>query len=155
MKKLLLLSLLVSLYCTKIRAQEIVSGKLKNSFIEWNIGIAHVSDLNFPFLGTSVMWGSTFINENNLVFEYEAGFALPTLVTAKFGVGKKFKNTIVIMGIRPFPFNLYLQSSFSNNKNGYWIASIELNPLHSDSSFSFFSKGNINFGYRWNIFKKK
>lgn len=157
MKKLLLISLLSFFFFINSEAQEISTGKSKNSFVEWNFGVAYTAytDDFFVFPGTSVLWGRTYINENNLILEYEAGFALPSLVTGKFGIGKKFNNTKVIVGIRPFPFNLYLQSSFTKGKKGYWITSIEFNPLNSDTSFSFRSKAILNFGYRWNIIKNK
>ena len=154
MKKLLLISLLSFFFFCNSEAQEISTGKSKNSFVEWNFGVAYIDD-SFVFPGTSVLWGRTYINENNLILEYEAGFALPSLVTGKLGIGKKFNNTKVIVGIRPFPFNLYLQSSFTNGKKGYWITSIEFIPLNSDTSLSFGSKAILNFGYRWNIIKNK
>ena len=154
MKKLILIALLSVFFFNNIEAQEISTGKSMNSFVEWNFGVACIGD-NFIFPGTSVLYGRTYINENNLIFEYEAGLALPSLVTGKLGIGKKFNNTKVIVGVRPFPFNLCLQSSFSKGKKGYWITSIEINPLDSDKSISFGSKAILNFGYRWNIVKKK
>ena len=155
MKKLLLISLLSIFFFFNSEAQEISTGKSKNSFVEWNFGVAYIVDDDFVFPGTSVLWGSTYINENNFIFEYEAGFSLPSLVTGKLGIGKKFNNTKVIVGVRPFPFNMYLQSSFTKGKKGYWITSIEFNPLNSDSSLSFSSKAILNFGYRWNMIKNK
>lgn len=155
MKKLLLISLLSFFFFSNIDAQEISGGNLKNSFVEWNFGVAYMTEDDFIFPGTSVLWGGTYINENNLIFEYEAGFALPSLVTGKLGIGKKFNNTKVIVGVRPFPFNLYLQSSFTKGKKGYWITSIEFNPLNSDASLSLQSKAILNFGYRWYIIKNK
>ena len=155
MKKLLLIFLLSFFFFGNSEAQEISTEKSKNSFVEWNFGVAYIVEDNFVFPGTSVLWGRTYINENNLILEYEAGFALPSLVTGKLGIGKKFNNTKVIVGVRPFPFNLYLQSSFTKGKKGYWITSIEFNPLNSDSSLSFGSKAILNFGYRWNIIKNK
>ena len=129
-------------------------GKSRNSFIEWNFGIAYINDNYWAqgFLpGTSVLWGRTHINDNNFIFEYEAGFALPSIVTGKLGIGKKFNNTKVIVGVRPFPFNLYLQSSFMGGRKGYPIVSIEYNPL-DDSPLSFFgSTAILNFGYRWRL----
>jgi hypothetical protein len=127
--------------------------KSKNSFVEWNFGVAYIAEDDFIFPGTSYLWGQTYINENNLIFEFEAGLALPSIVTGKLGIGKKFNNTKVIVGVRPFPFNLYLQSSFTNGKKGYWVGSIEFNPLNSNTSLSFGSKAILNFGYRWNILK--
>ena len=135
-------------------------GKSRNSFIEWNFGIAYINDNYWAqgFLpGTSVLWGRTHINDNNFIFEYEAGFALPSIVTGKLGIGKKFNNTKVIVGVRPFPFNLYLQSSFMGGRKGYPIVSIEYNPLVNSPSLyraiplSFYSTAILNFGYRWRL----
>ncbi len=154
MKKSILISLFSFIFFNNIEAQEIDTGKSSISFVEWNFGVAFIGD-NFIFPGTSVLWGKTYINENNSIFEYEAGLAFPSLITGKLGIGKKFNNTQVIVGVRPFPFNCFLQSSFAKEKKGYWIASVEFNPLYPDKSFSFGSKAIINFGYRWNIIKNK
>lgn len=124
----------------------------KTSFFEFNFGVALLSfdtDAYYPFPGASALWGNTFINQENIIFEYEVGFAFPTLVTGKIGVGKRFNNTNVIIGVRPWPLNLYLQTSFSTTKEKSWIASIE------GSLIDFGSIGNINVGYRWNITLKK
>ena len=162
MKKIILFSLFSFLIFTSIsKAQESTSfsntdpsdGITKTSFFEFNFGVAFVSfdsDDYFPFPGVSALWGTTFINQENLIFEYEVGFAFPTLVTGKIGVGKRFNNTNVVVGVRPFPFNLYAQTSFSTNKNRSWIASFEANPMGSDNRLSL---GNFNFGYRWKIDK--
>jgi hypothetical protein len=154
MKKQILISLFSFIFFNNIEAQEIATGKSENSFVEWNFGVAFIGD-DFIFPGTSVLWGKTFINENNLIFEYEVGLALPSLITGKLGIGKMFNTTQVIVGVRPFPFNLYLQSNFTSGKKGYWIASIEFNPLYPDKSLSLGSKAILNFGYRWNIIKNK
>jgi hypothetical protein len=155
MKKSILISLFSFIFFNNIEAQEkIVSEKSINSFVEWNFGVAFIGD-NFIFPGTSFLWGETYVNENNFIFEYEAGLALPSLITGKLGIGKKFNNIQVIVGVRPFPFNLFLQSSFTSGKKGYWITSIEFNPLYSANSISFGSKAIINFGYRWNLIKNK
>lgn len=154
MKKPLLIFLFSFYFFGNSDAQEISTEKSKNSFVEWNFGGAYIED-DYIFPGTSVLWGRTYTNENNFVFEYEAGFALPSIVTGKLGIGKYFNNTKVIGGVRPFPFNLYLQSSFTKGKKGYWITSIEYNPLNFDESLSFYSKAIFNFGYRWNIIKEK
>jgi hypothetical protein len=151
MKKLILFSLLSICFLTTNTAQETSKFTTKNSFIEWNFGVAFIASEGIPFPGTSVLWGKTFIAENNLIFEYEAGFAFPTLVTGKIGIGKKFDNTMVTIGIRPFPFHLYTQASFAVGENGYWITSIELNPLHSGIGLFFESRAIINFGYRWSL----
>jgi hypothetical protein len=155
MKKTIFSSLLFFFLFQISTAQESASITSKNSFIEWNFGVAFISEENFPFPGTSVLWGKTYVNENNIVFEYQAGFALPSFVTGKIGIGKMFDTTKVIVGIRPFPFNVFLQSSFATRKNGYWITSIELNPLNANTGLSFGSKAIINVGYRWSLTAKK
>ena len=155
MKKLSLILLLSFFAYVHGQAQETSNGKSQNSFNEFNFGLAYISDENFFFPGASFLWGKTYINENNIIFEYEAGFAFPTIVTGKLGVGKKFNNTKLVLGIRPFPFNLFIQSSYTNKKNGYWVTSVEFNPLNSDNSISSGSRATLNFGYRWYLTKNK
>ena len=155
MKKTFFSSLLLLFIFQTNNAQKSTSISSENSFIEWNVGIAFIADENFPFPGTSVLWGKTHVNENDIIFEYQAGFAFPSLITGKIGVGKMFDSTKVIAGIRPFPFNVFLQSSFAARKNGYWIASAELNPLNAKNNISFESKAIVNVGYRWSLNVKK
>ena len=155
MKKTFFSSLLLLFIFQTSNAQKSTSISSENSFIEWNVGIAFIADENFPFPGTSVLWGKTHVNENDIIFEYQAGFAFPSLITGKIGVGKMFGSTKVIAGIRPFPFNVFLQSSFAVRKNGYWIASAELNPLNAKNNISFESKAIVNVGYRWSLNVKK
>ena len=157
MKKLLLFALLSFFFFNTGIAQELSAGKSKNTFKEINFGVALIGDetASFPFPGASFLWGTTYVNENNLIFEYEVGFAFPSIVTGKLGVGKRFNNTNVIIGVRPFPFNLYLQSSFTSGEKGYWIGSIEYNPTDWNASLSLSSKAILNFGYRWNINRGK
>jgi hypothetical protein len=155
MKKLLLSSIVFFFFFSTIKAQELASWKWENSFFEWNFGAAFISDENFPFPGASILWGKTYMNKNNFIFEYEAGFALPSLVTGKIGIGKMFHTTKVLIGVRPFPFNVFLQSSFASKKKGSWIASIEVNPLHANTVLSLGSKAILNVGYRWYLVYKK
>ena len=161
MKKSLPIFIFVLLFSLSIKAQESTTfsntdpstGITKTSFFEWNFGVAFLSyDSLIPFPGGSALWGTTFINKENLIFEYEVGFAFPTLVTGKLGIGKKFNDTRVVVGIRPFPFNVYGQSSFAKSESGYWIASIEYNPMNSRDRFS---NALLNFGYRWYLDLKK
>lgn len=154
MKKLFLFSILSILIFDPCQAQEVTAFKSKNRFIEWNFGVAFLNEANFPFPGTSVLWGTTYINKEDLIFEYEAGIAFPTLITGKVGIGKKLNNTKIVVGVRPFPLNYYVQSSFSDKENGYWIASIEINPGSNNRS-SIATKAIFNFGYRWHLPPKK
>ena len=151
MKKLILFFCFSVFFIASNYAQELSKGVSKDSFIEWNFGVAFLEGENILFPGASVLWGKTYINEKDLIFEYEAGFALPTLVTAKLGIGKKFNNTKGVVGIRPFPFNVYGQTSFAKSENRYWIASIEYNPMNSKDRFS---NALLNIGYRWYLDRK-
>ena len=148
MKTLIAMALLLIVVSQSV-AQETTKGKTEQSFVEWNFGAAVIPNEDSVFPGTSVLWGKTYINENNFIVEYEVGFALPSLATGKVGIGKQFNTTKVILGVRPFPFNLFLQSSFTNGKKGYWIASVEYNPMDPDSGISFGSRTIFNVGYRW------
>lgn len=145
-------------YASNIIAQESISANTKSSFSEWNFGVAFIPEENtFDVIeiwpGTSFLWGKTIINENNFILEYSAGFAFPSILTGKVGIGKNFNDTKVTFGVRPFPSTLYLQSSFTNGEKGYWIVSLEANPFDSDFDLSFGSKALLTFGYRWH--KKK
>ena len=153
MKKILLVTVLLFFFMNSSSAQETSKWTSENSFIEWNFGVALISDVNFPFPGTSVLWGKTLINENNFIFEYEGGFAFPTLLTGKIGIGKKFNTTNLTFGVRPWPFHLYTQATFAPMENGYWITSVEVNPLNKNSPISFESVAMITFGYRWYLDK--
>lgn len=127
--------------------------KKTQSFFEWNIGAAYVEidgDLGV-FPGTSFLLGQTKQFKNDMVLEYEAGLAFPTVLTGKIGVGKKFGKTTTILGVRPFPFNVYVASTFAHGKRGYAIVSAEGNPVSHDYLISFLSYGVLNVGYRWNI----
>jgi hypothetical protein len=153
MKKLLFVPLFLFFLVKTSSAQEPSKWASENSFIEWNFGAAFIGDDGFPFPGTSVLWGKTLINENNFIIEYEGGFAFPTLVTGKIGIGKKMNNTNLTFGIRPFPFHLYTQATFAPKEAGYWIGSIEVNPFGRNSGISFESVAMLTFGYRWNLDK--
>ena len=155
MKPLLLFFFCIFFFPSSMSAQENEIGVSRSSFIEWNFGIARIPEIeNFPMPGTSVLWGRTTIYPNNFIFEYEGGFAFPTVITGKVGIGKKFNDTNITFGVRPFPFHLYAQSSFPAGKKGYWIGSVEFNPLNSTNSL-FGSKAILNFGYRWNLTMRK
>ena len=154
MKKLLLVSLLSLFIFIRSEAQETPSGKSKSSFKELNTGFALIGYDNEIYPGASFLWGRTYINENNFIFEHEVGFAFPSIITGKLGIGKKINNTEITMGVRPLPFNLYLQSSLKKKEKGYWIVSIEFDPFYSDSFSLFGSRAILNFGYRWHITKK-
>ena len=155
MKKSLPIFIFVLLFSLSINAQESTAfsdtypsdGIIKTSFFEANAGLAFVP---FPFPGVSYLYGTTFVNKDDVIFEYQIGLALPSLFTAKLGMGKRFDNTDVVIGIRPFQLHFYAQTSFNNNATNSWIASIEVGTQNEESLFS---AAMINVGYRWKIDK--
>ncbi|MCA0131814.1 hypothetical protein [Winogradskyella alexanderae] len=153
MKRLIIVSVLSIFMFVYLNAQENSNGKTITSFSELNVGIAQLTSEYDVFPGVSYLWGKTVVDENNFIVEYEAGFALPTIITGKVGIGKKFDNTHVIVGLRPYPFNLYFQASLMSGNKGYWIMSVEYNPVGSDSFIFFESRALFNIGYRWYLNK--
>ena len=132
------------------------SSRTSSSFLDLNFGLAFTdieidgNNNSFVFPGVSFLWGNTITYANNIVLEYEAGLAFPSIVTGKIGIGKKFENSTFIVGVRPYPANLYIQSSFAHTDRGYWTVSLEYNPLRdSDNLISFGSRTLLTFGYRW------
>jgi len=130
-------------------------------FVELNMGVALASLVlendrsNFPFPGFSFLWGKTINYDNNIILEYEGGISLPSIVTGKVGIGKKYNNSTFVAGIRPFPANFYIQTSFAHKEKGYWILSLEYNPFESDNLIAFGSKSLFTIGYRWHRPRKK
>ena len=59
MKKLLLFFSISVFFIGRSTAQELTKERSKESFIEWNFGIAFLEDEDFVFPGTSVLWGKT------------------------------------------------------------------------------------------------
>ena len=123
----------------------------QNNFKELNAGFAFIEDFGIPIPGVSFTWGRTIINSKNTIFEYQGGVALPTLFTAKVGIGKKIGDANFILGLRPFPLFIYAQGSFLHKEEGYWIFSVEFSPLRDDAELNVFDvRSIVNVGYRWN-----
>ncbi len=137
-----------------ILAQDESSRNAKIPIREFAFGIAipyDYSDNPTVFPGLSYLWGRTHITNGNFIFEYAAGLALPTIATCKLGLGIKMNETQLTIGIRPYPSNLYLQSTFSKKEKGCWLISLEYNPFSPTSGLSFDSNGLLNFGYRYDL----
>ena len=107
MKKIILILLLTS---TLSFAQS------SKSYKEINFGV--ITDMVFDgdqiWPGASFLWGKTYYYNNNIVLDYQAGFAFPTLATGKIGFGLGGSNFATIIGFRPYPATAYLQ--FSKNQ---------------------------------------
>jgi hypothetical protein len=150
---------LVSFSDTNFNAQELALNKEDNGngYYEFNFGAAFIGDnsSNIPFPGCSFLFGYKFLINNEFIIDAEIGVALPSLATAKIGVGYKFSEHLELtIGVRPWPMHFYAQTQLSNKVKGGWIMSVEISPYYFNERYadqSFYSRGLINFGYRWNL----
>ena len=115
---------------------------IKNYFNEFNIGIAIV-DVDLydysVFPGFSVVMGKT-AKYNSLVKEWQFGLGLPTIFTAKLGLGLGTLKNNVMLTIRPWPFFIGPQL-----KIGRLTASLEVGLKNE---ISFYSGIITTFAYR-------
>ena len=117
-----------------------------NSYKEFNGGL-YIGGNDLPvFPGISFLVGRTNYYSNNIVMDYEIGFALPTVLTGKAGFGLGDQNNATIIGVRPWPTTAFIQHIWSEKS----LVSIEVMIPHDGN----FIAGNnipliINYGYRW------
>jgi len=84
------------------------NGQSTTRYIEFNTGISTGLVPLFP--GGSFMYGATTTYNSGIVLDYEGGFAFPSLVTGKAGIGYAVsKDADITVGIRPWPASTYLQ----------------------------------------------
>ena len=122
-----------------------------NYYRELNFGVSFNDWMPFP--GSSYLWGQTIHFDNVFFADIQACFALPSIVTAKLGIGiSPFKNNEVsiIFGLRPFPVFTYSQLNIKT-KNGVLIFSYE----YGQSPWSPNIRGTpmVNIGIRNNVTK--
>ena len=89
--------------------------QLKNTYVEFNCGIAVLDGGAFP--GASLLIGKTNYFENNTLLDYQAGIAFPTIVTGKLGFGIGNEDFATIIGFRVWPSCPYLQISVKERHN--------------------------------------
>lgn len=136
---------------------------INQGYYEFNFGVAFLSEVGVPFPGISFLIGNKTYFRNNMILDAELGLALPSIATAKIGVGYRGRSGEVIVGVRPWPTHFYLQTQLNNSDKGGWIMSVEVsaysfsrigNPFNDAAlEASMYSLGILNFGYRWNIRK--
>lgn len=117
--------------------------KEKQSFVELNVGVAAIDGYEFKnntFPGCSFLFGQTY-SSGNLVAEWQAGLALPTVLTGKvfFGGGDLDHNFGI--GIRPWPLFIGPQA-----KLGRLSLSFEYGFANE---LSFMAGLITSIGYRW------
>ena len=136
MKKLLLILLCLPM---------IGFGQYSNSYKEFNGGLYLGGDDLPVFPGISFLVGRTNYYDN-IVIDYEIGFALPTVFTGKVGVGLGNQNNATTIGLRPWPTTAFIQHLWNEKR----LISIEIMIPH----YGNFIAGSampliINYGYRW------
>ena len=97
--------------------------RISTAYAEINTGVAFIDEIPFP--GMSGLIGTT-LNAGGFLIDLEAGVALPTLWTAKMGVGYEMGRSQVTAGLRPFPAHVYIQHVITGKKYGAFLISVEL-----------------------------
>jgi|LauGreDrversion4_2_1035121.scaffolds.fasta_scaffold99664_4 hypothetical protein len=152
MKSFLILLFAISYSLPKFSAQT----NEKRSYLELNAGVARIFyDGYFP--GFSFLIGQQKMLSSNTFLEYQAGLALPTIVTGKIGLGYQNKFIGVSGGFRVFPSMFYGQIHF-RTKKGQLNISAEQTPFNLDNwdlGPSFGANNVFSLGYQWNIGESK
>jgi len=144
MKKLIII---LFLYPVFLKAQ-------KQAYLESNWGICYSDDFGAVIPGTSFLIGKT-MDFNNRFIDMQIGLALPSIVTAKIGIGKYFndeKKSNISFGVRPWPLHGYAQLGFDTKEGKSVLLTFEGG---TGQEISFFSNGLVTVGFRWDIFKNK
>ena len=143
MKKLIIILFLSPVF---LKAQ-------KQAYLESNWGICFIGDA-IVLPGTSFLIGKT-MDFNNRFIDMQIGLALPSIVTAKIGIGKYFndeKKSNISFGVRPWPLHGYAQLGFDTKEGKSVLLTFEGG---TGQEISFFSNGLVTVGFRWDIFKNK
>lgn len=137
MKKIILIIMLFPIF---------VFTQFSNNYKEFNGGL-YIGGEDVPvFPGISFLIGKTNYYSNNIVLDYEIGFALPTIFTGKVGVGLGDQNNATIIGLRPWPSTAFIQQLWNQKR----LISIEIMLPHYKNFNGGAEKALIfNYGYRW------
>jgi hypothetical protein len=133
------------------------------SYLEVNSGIAVFEEFSYfgPtngrfFPGISFLIGNQSFIFQNIFFESQIGLALPSIVTAKIGLGFINKGIGASIGMRLYPTMAYAQIHLPTS-NGQFNISAEASPLSNSAYFDFslYAKNIFTVGYQWNIGKSR
>ena len=133
------------------------------SYLEVNSGIAVFEEFSYfgppsgrIFPGISFLIGNQSFVSKNIFFESQIGLALPSIVTAKIGLGFINKGIGASIGIRLFPTMAYAQIHLPTS-NGQFNISAEVSPFTNSSleSYSLGARNIFTVGYQWNIGKSR
>ncbi len=133
------------------------------SYLEVNSGIAVFEEFSYfgpPsgrfFPGISFLIGNQSFIFQNIFFESQIGLALPSIVTAKIGLGFINKGIGASIGMRLYPTMAYAQIHLPTS-NGQFNISAEVSPFTNSSleSYSLGARNLFTVGYQWNIGKSR
>ena len=90
----------------------------RRTYFESNFGFAYIVELESPFPGCSFLIGNRKFTTETIFFDSQIGLALPTIGTAKVGIGKYNleKETANTIGVRIWPTHLYIQHSRATDR---------------------------------------
>ncbi len=147
---------LVLTFLLLLNAHTLLFAQQKRSYYEINAGIARIYyDGYFP--GVSFLIGQQKFIAPQTFLEYQVGLALPSIATAKVGIGYQGEGIGFSAGLRLFPTLLYGQTHF-NLPNGQINISAEIAPIrfeNLDFGPSFGADHIFTVGYQWNIGKSR
>ncbi len=155
MKKLFILLFFIGHFFTN-HAQQTNS----RTYREFNAGAAFLNEYSISELG-DIMVGLSYVSgkqnyfSENFFFEYQAGIALPSIITGKVGIGATGKVFGGSIGVRVFPTFVYGQIHFRFQKSQLNF-SAEVSPLYNYNpgnqiSPSLNTNAIITCGYQWAI----
>ena len=131
---------------------------------ELNIGGSEIDD-DMIFPGMSYLAGLTRITSSNKVFEAQLGLAAPTIFTGRIGTGIYIEdaNTIITVGVRPYPAHGYVQLQWLpwGKSYGFTLSYEEsaYSLLNNDGRYdyealSYYSMRILTVGYKWTVGSK-
>jgi hypothetical protein len=133
------------------------------TYLEVNGGIAVFEQISSygpingeTFPGISFLVGNQSFIFQNIFFESQIGLALPSIVTAKIGLGFINKGIGASIGMRLYPTMGYAQIHLPTS-NGQLNISAEASPFTNSSfeSYSLGAKYIFTIGYQWNVGKSR
>ena len=133
------------------------------TYLEVNGGIAVFEQISYygpfngeTFPGISFLVGNQSFIFQNIFFESQIGLALPSIITAKIGLGFINKGIGASIGMRLYPTMGYAQIHLPTS-NGQLNISAEASPFTNSSfeSYSLSAKYIFTIGYQWNVGKSR
>ena len=100
----------------------------QGEYFELNAGVSILDNGYWDYgPGVSALIGKRFgSDESNFIVDMQIGLALPSILTAKIGVGgylDREKKLAIIVGVRPWPLHYYAQVNLKEGVKGQSIIS--------------------------------